>query len=165
MRYRIAAPVLLLLGMMPWAELPAQGQTAQTTFQVKSRVQAVCDVNALDLDFGFYTGQTDSARPASTQMQVTCTPGTTYQVGLSEGTSPGATINQRKMMSGASSLNYQLYSDSARSIIWGNTPGTDTVTGVGNGLANDYTVYGAIAPKQSVPAGSYADTITLRIYY
>ena len=72
---------------------------------------------------------------------------------------------QRKMVSGANNLNYQLYSDSARSTIWGETTGTDTVTGVGTGLAQDHTVFGAIPGTQNIPAGDYADTITVRIYY
>ncbi|MGH0352580.1 spore coat protein U domain-containing protein [Sinorhizobium meliloti] len=33
--------------------------------------------------------------------------------------SGGATAAARRMLSGASVLNYQLYSDSARSVIWG----------------------------------------------
>ena len=45
------------------------------------------------------------------------------------------------------------------------TPGTDTVTGVGSGLAVDHTVFGAVPAAQVVPAGDYQDTITVRIYY
>ena len=65
----------------------------------------------------------------------------------------------------ATALNYQLYSDSTRSAIWGNTPGSDTVTGVGTGLTQDHTVFGAVPAAQSVPAEEYADTITVRIFY
>jgi spore coat protein U-like protein len=166
MKPRVRSAFLVLLGLMSWAELHAQSQTVQTTFRVSARVEAVCQVTAVDLDFGVYTGvQGGPVRVGSTQMQATCTPGTTYNVGLNEGTTAGATINQRKMASGANTLNYQLYSDSARSVIWGNTVGTDTVTGVGNGLAIDHTVYGSLPGGQAVPAGDYADTITIRIYY
>jgi spore coat protein U-like protein len=162
MKKRIA--ILSMLGMMPWVALLAQ-QQATTTFKVSARVDAFCLITALDLNFGIYTGQAGVQRIGSTQMQATCTPGTTYNVGLNEGTTPGATINQRKLALGSNTLDYQLYSDSARSIIWGNTPGTDTMTGVGNGLAYDFTIYGAIPAGQAVPAGEYADTITVRVYY
>jgi spore coat protein U-like protein len=165
MKYRIAVPVLLMLGMLPWVALHAQQQTAQTTFQVKARVSAVCEVTATDLDFGTYTSNTGSSRLGTTTLKATCTPNTTYNVGLNEGTSPGATVNARKLVSGANNLNYQLYSDASRSVIWGNTTGTDTVTGIGTGLAVDHTVYGSVAAKQVVPAGDYADTITVRLYY
>lgn len=156
--------VLLALGMMPWAGLHAQ-QTAQTTFRVQARVNAVCEVTATDLDFGTYTAQSGTPLQGTTMLRATCTPNTTYNIGLNEGTSPGATVNQRKMVSGAQVLNYQLYSDSSRSTIWGNTTGTDTVTGVGSGLAQDHTVFGSIPASQVIPAGDYSDTITVRVYY
>lgn len=163
MKQRIA--VLLMLGLMPLAELHAQSQTVSTTFRVNARVEAVCEVTASDLAFGTYTAQAGTPLQGTTLLRATCTPGTTYNVGLDAGTSPGATINQRKMASGANSLNYQLYSDSARNTIWGNTTGTDTVTGAGTGLAVDHTVFGAVPAAQVVPAGDYQDTITVRVYY
>jgi spore coat protein U-like protein len=163
MKHRIA--VLLMLGLMPWAELYAQQQTATTTFRVTAKVQAVCAVTATDLDFGTYTSQSGTALQATTLLRATCTPNTTYHVGLDQGQSPGATVNARKMVSGANALNYQLYSDTSRTTVWGNTTGTDTVTGVGNGLAVDHTVFGAIPAAQVIPAGEYQDTITVRVYY
>jgi spore coat protein U-like protein len=156
--------VLLVLGILPWAALHAQ-QTAQTTFRVSARVQAVCDITASDLAFGNYTAQSGSPLLGTTLLRATCTPNTSYNVGLNEGTSPGATVNQRRMVSGANVLNYQLYSDASRSTIWGNTAGTDTVTGVGTGTAQDHTVYGTVPAAQVVPAAEYADTITVHIYY
>src|SRR5687768_5496950 len=118
--------VLLVLGTLPGATLHAQ-QTAETTFRVTTRVQAVCEITATDLNFGDYTAQSASPLLGTTLLRATCTPATTYNVGLNEGVSPGATVTARKMVSGASVLNYQLYSDSARSTVWGNTTGTDTV--------------------------------------
>src|SRR5688572_17709128 len=115
MKQRIA--LLLMLGLLPWAELHAQSQTVSTTFRVSARVEAVCEVTATDLAFGSYTAQAGSPLQGTTLLRATCTPGSTYNVGLSEGTSPGATVNQRKMASGTNALNYQLYSDSGRSTI------------------------------------------------
>lgn len=164
MKQRIA--VLLMLGLMPWSELHAQ-QTATTTFRVLTKVQAVCAVTATDLDFGTYTSAGGSPLQGTTLLRATCTPNSSYNIGLNEGTTAGATVNQRQMKpaAGTQNLNYQLYSDSSRSTVWGNTTGTDTVTGVGTGLAVDHTVFGAIPAAQKVPAGDYSDTITVRIYY
>jgi spore coat protein U-like protein len=155
---------LLALGMMPWIGLHAQ-QTAQATFRVSARVDAVCEVTAADLEFGVYVAQSDAPLAGTTLLRATCTPDTTYYIGLDQGQSPGATVNQRKMVSGAEVLNYQLYSDASHSVIWGNTTGTDTVTGVGTGLAQDITVFGSIPASQVIPAGDYTDTITVRVYY
>ena len=156
--------VLLALGIVPWVGLHAQ-QTAQTTFKVSARVNAVCEVTATDLDFGTYTAQNNTPLQGTTLLRATCTPGTTYYIGLDQGQAPGATVNQRKMVSGAEVLNYQLYSDSNYSTIWGNTTGTNTVTGSGTGIAQDHTVFGSIPASQVIPAGDYSDTITVRVYY
>jgi spore coat protein U-like protein len=45
------------------------------------------------------------------------------------------------------------------------TTGTDTVNGVGTGLSQDHTIVGAVPAAQVIPAGGYADTTTVRIYY
>jgi spore coat protein U-like protein len=163
MKKRVA--LLLMLGSMPWAAVQAQSQTAQTTFKVTTKVQAVCNVTAVDLAFGTYTSAAGTPLTSTTLLRTTCTPGSTYNVGLDAGTTTGATVNARKMASGANALNYQLYSDSSRTTIWGNTSGTDTVTGTGTGLPVDHTVYGAVPANQTVPAGDYQDTITVRIFY
>src|SRR5436190_21487916 len=162
MKWRIA--LLLVFGGLPWANLYAQ-QTAQTTFRVSATVNAVCDISASDLSFGTYSAQTATPLQGPTLLRATCTPATTYNSGLNEGVSPGATVTARKMVSGANVLNYQLHSDSARSTNWGNTTGTDTVTGTGTGVAVNHTVYGQVPAAQNIPAGIYADTITVRIYY
>ena len=155
--------VLLMLGA--WAGAQAQ-ETAEATFRVTARVNAVCEVTADNLDFGAYSAQDGSPLRGESLLKATCTPGVSYQIGLNQGTSPGAAVEQRKMVSAASvALEYQLYSDSARSSIWGNTPGTDTVTDVGTGLRQDHTVYGNVPAAQLVPADNYEDTITVRIYY
>lgn len=41
----------------------------------------------------------------------------------------------------------------------------NTVSGAGTGLAQDYTVFGGVPAAQVVPAGAYADAITVRVYY
>ena len=101
--------VLLVLGLLPWAGIHAQGQNVvSTTFRVTATVNAVCEVTATDLAFGTYTAQSGTPLQGTTLLRTTCTPGSTYNVGLNEGTSPGATVNQRRMVSGANNLNYQL---------------------------------------------------------
>lgn len=156
--------VLLVVGMLASAELPAQ-TPASTTFRVSANVQAVCAVTATDLDFSNYNAQSGSPLLGQTMMQVNCTPGSGYHIALNAGTSPGATVNQRKMVSGANRLDYQLYSDANRTKIWGNTVPVNTVFGVGTGVAQQLTVFGSVPAAQVVPAGSYTDTITVNIYY
>jgi len=95
-----------------------------------------------------------------------CTSGTPYNVGLDVGTGVGATIATRKMTSGGgNTVNYSLYSNSGRTLLWGTTIGTDTVSGVGTGSNQALTVYGRI-PVQSTPApATYSDTIVTTVTY
>ena len=75
-------------------------------------------------------------------------------------------MTTRKMTGPASALlSYALFSDSARTVNWGQTIGTDTVTGTGNGSIQAITVYGQAAAAQYVAPGAYADTITATVTY
>src|SRR5262249_56597254 len=97
---------------------------------------------------------------------VTCTNTSPYNVGLDPGTATGATVTTRKMSGpGGALLAYALYQDAAHTKNWGNTVGTDTVAGTGNGNAQSLTVYGQVAAGQYVTPGAYADTITATITY
>ena len=62
-------------------------------------------------------------------------------------------------------LGYKLFRDSGRTLNWGNTVGTDTVSGTGNGIAQLLTVYGQVPAGQFPRPGNYADTITATITY
>ena len=55
------------------------------------------------------------------------------------------------MTNGSNTINYLLYTDSARTTVWGNTVGTDTVAAIGNGASQSFTVYGRV-PAQTTPA-------------
>jgi len=145
------------------AAVPALASTATTTFNVTATVQATCLISASNLGFGTYTG---SAIATTTTLSVTCTNGTTYNVGLNAGTSAGATVSARAMTGpGAAILDYALYQDSGHSTNWGNTVGTDTKSGTGNGSAQTLTVYGNLTGNQYPTPGSYSDTITATITY
>jgi spore coat protein U-like protein len=123
---------------------------------------AGCGISASNLSFGNYTGTVNNA--VST-IQVGCSSGTPYNVGLDQG-AHGGSVTTRKMQNGTALLNYALYSNSGRTTNWGNTVGTDTVAGTGTGVVHSLTVYGQIPAGQSVTTtGSYTDTITATVTY
>jgi hypothetical protein len=62
--------------------------------QSPHRFRATCTISATGLSFGAYTG---TALPGTSTITVTCTGGTTYNVGLNPGTATGATVTTRKM--------------------------------------------------------------------
>jgi spore coat protein U-like protein len=118
--------------------------------------------------FGSYTGGVDNS---TTTITVTCTNGTSYNIGLNPGLAPGATVSTRAMACttsgtcGSTTLAYALYQPGGTTTNWGQTIGTDTVAGTGTGTAQTLTVNGQIAAGLTPEAGSFADTITATITY
>ncbi len=156
-------------GQIPAGQVVAPGtytdtlSTATTSFQVTAVIQATCTIVANPLAFGNYTGVILNS---TTTIFVTCSKLAAYSVGLNAGTSTGATVTNRRMTGPAAAiLNYKLFSNSGLTTNWGNTVGTDTVAGTGNGAAQSLTVYGQIPAGQLVRPGSYTDTITATITY
>jgi spore coat protein U-like protein len=144
----------------------AAAATATTTFAVNSTVNAACAILASNLSFGLYDPTATTATSGSTNLGLTCTNGTPYDVGLDEGVGAGATVALRKMNAGGSNnLTYSLYSDSAHTSVWGETVGADTVAGTGAGVAQSLTVYGLIPAQQTVQPGVFTDTITVTVTY
>jgi spore coat protein U-like protein len=137
--------------------------TVTTTFSVQATVQATCLISAGALSFGTYTGlQIDVA----STLTITCTSTTTYNVGLNAGTATGATVTTRKMTGPVSAkLNYAMFRDSAHTLNWGNTVGTDTLSSTGTGSALLSSVFGQLAAGQVVTVGAYSDTIIVTVTY
>jgi spore coat protein U-like protein len=145
------------------ASVTGNFSTVTTMFSVTATVMAGCNISASSLSFGTYSG---SIVNSNATVSVSCTPTTLYNVGLNAGTAAGATVTTRAMTGvGGALLHYSLFSNSAMSINWGKTVGSDTVTGTGNGLSQALTVYGRIPAGQSVNPGSYTDTITATLTY
>ncbi len=145
---------------------PAIASTATTTFSVNATVLSVCSVSASALNFGNYDPTSATDLDASTTLDVLCTDGTSFTVGLNQGTASGATVSSRAMVNGANTLDYALFQDAGRTTNWGNTPGSDTpAADTATVTANSLTVYGRVTAGQNVPAGGYSDTITVTVNY
>jgi spore coat protein U-like protein len=136
------------------------------TFQVSLNVQADCAIAANPLDFGS-TGVIDNNLDQTTNVSVTCTKGTPYTVALDAGSTTGSDIGNRllKGATGSDTVKFNLYRDTAHTQVWGQTTGSDVVTGVGNGSAQPITVYGRV-PAQTVPtADTYTSTVTATVAF
>ena len=69
------------------------------------------------------------------------------------------------MVQGTNSIAYQLYQNSGRTTVWGNTVGTNTVASTGTGNSQPLTVYGNVPAQATPPAATYNDTITVTVTY
>ncbi len=138
--------------------------TENASFTVSANHTGTCTVSATDLDFGS-TGGLPTSVDATNTLDVTCTGGMAYDIGLDGGESGATDPTQRKMSLGANEVTYGLYMDSDRTTAWGDTIGTDTYSGTGTGAVQTYTVYGRVPAQTSPPAGTYTDTIVVTITY
>jgi spore coat protein U-like protein len=143
----------------------AHAATEQTTFTVSATVVAACAVSASNLSFGNYNPTLGSANDNQTSLLVTCTNGAGYNVGLDAGAGSGATPAARKMMNSTNALLYTLYRDSNRTLVWGDSVGSNTLASTGTGAQQTVNIYGRIGAAQTAPAGSYSDTITVTVTF
>ena len=143
-----------------------QAATATTTFAVTATVLKFCTVVATPMVFGNYTSSTDAV--STSEITVTCTNGTPYDIGLDAGTAAGATVTTRQMSGTtvtAARLNYFLYSDTGRTVNWGNTVNTDTVHITAGATPIISTVFGRVPSGQFVAPDAYLDTIAVTVTY
>ena len=137
--------------------------SSSSSFTVIAVIQASCAITASAMNFGTYTA---AVIHTTSTLTITCTNTTPYNVGLNAGTGSGATVSNRKMTSPANAtLNYSIFRNSAWTQNWGNTVGSDTLPGTGNGVAQTITAYGQMAAGQFGNPAVYKDTITATITY
>lgn len=142
---------------------PAWAGSQTSTFNVTTTVNANCLISTNTLDFGNYSGtQID----ASTTLGINCTNGTPYTVALNAGTGSGASFANRILTAGSSTMIYNLYTDTARTTIWGDgTSATQLINNTGSGTNQTFTVYGRLPGTQTPTNGTYTDTITVTVSY
>jgi spore coat protein U-like protein len=162
--------VALMLGGSAFAASPLSPKT--TTFNVSSDVIANCTISATDLSFGNYDpvgANATTPLDVNTTVSVLCTKGASgVTVGLDTGTH---VVGGNRFMADAVSgdtLQYELYSDSAHSSVWGNA-GTGLVGwatfGPISGGAVAKTVYGRVPQAQDKTVGHYTDVITATVNF
>lgn len=167
---RVAFGVALVAGMSYSASIRAADVTGNLS--ASSTVVNNCTVSTAPVAFGDYdpvSANDATARDATGTVTVTCTSGAAATVKLGQGANadPGSTdaAPLRRLTDGTNFLSYQLYSDAGRTTVWGNDGATD-VDHTGTGAAVDLTVYGRIAAGQNtVPAGSYTDTVLVTVSF
>lgn len=129
-----------------------------------------CTISASGVAFGAYNPQSSTARDGTGTLNLACPPSVTAPIVALDAGLWGA-VNARRLSSGSFTLNYNLYTTTARSVIWGNGllgTVTQTLSGgtVSGGTRNfSRTIYGRIPALQNVGAGTYGDTITITVIF
>lgn len=165
--------LVLLMGSALGACGLANAATTTANFDVTITIPPLCDVSTTaptNMAFATPTSLTAAIDQTST-ITVRCTNGSSYNVGLNAGSATSATVTSRKMTgltTTTATVGYNLYSDTGRTVNWGNTVGTDTVTRVGDGTNQTLTVYGRVPASSLNPAPiaqNYKDTVTVTVTY
>jgi spore coat protein U-like protein len=172
----IIAPVFLGLTLLCSVAAPAfaddpgplTAKTTTSTLNVQATVMAGCAVTGNTLDFGQTSGvdalvSVTAAQRPQTTINVLCTKGVAYQVGISDGANVSA--GQRRMKNGTDYINYELYKSLTGSDRFGDTDTTQRVSGTSTGVSVGVPVYGQIVSGAIVGAGQYLDTATITVYF
>jgi spore coat protein U-like protein len=130
-----------------------------------------CSVANATLAFGTYNPVIGTPTTANASITVTCSAVVSlstqvpYTLLLSAGS---GTITNRKMVSGANSLPYNIYTTSSYTTVWDNTTGVSgnvTVTPLLGQGTDTQIAYGRILAMQPVPVGMYIDTLVITVNF
>jgi spore coat protein U-like protein len=121
-----------------------------------------------NINFGSYDVLSNLNNDSTGSISVTCTTFSIITTSLGPSPNSGG-FNPRKMKNTITSdlLNYNLYTTSARTTIWGDgTQGTSTVFNIlfANGTFNR-TIYGRIPAGQDVGIGNYGEVLVVTINF
>ena len=131
-----------------------------------------CTINAVGMEFGDYDGRNPQPLDSYTTLIYVCSPipgqgpPATALVQISTGFSPS--YFPRKMSGPGGELNYNLFLDSTRQVVWGDGSGGTEFLTVDSPRPNQEVtvpVYGRIEPLQPASAGRYMDVLTVTIFF
>ncbi|MGE0179530.1 MAG: spore coat U domain-containing protein [Sphingomonas sp.] len=135
-----------------------------------SPAAAACSVSVTGVAFGNYNPGNAAPDDSTGTINATCliiddVPSVAISTGSSGSFSP------RQMASGGADLNYNLYTDASRAIVWGDgTRGTSAANLLLQGsffIWRTYarTIYGRIPAGQNVTTGAYSDTLVVTVTF
>jgi len=167
-RIVIVLAVFAVVCIAAVSRLSGQGQQQSASLTVSANVVKNCTITTAPVAFGNY----DSVAANATApldgvgtITVKCTKGAAAKVGLNAG--GNATGTTRRMAGGtAEYLTYELYQDTGRATIWGDTETTALdVPAAPNQTPRDFTVYGRVAQAQEAAIGAYTDTVLATVNF
>jgi spore coat protein U-like protein len=157
-----AALLCLIAGMAP-----LRAAEKSSNLEVGARIVAGCTAGQVlagettfgTLDFGLHalilTPIDLTGSQGAGAIRLSCTGGLPWRVVMNYGAH--AASGQRRMHdSGSGYVNYQIYSDSARTAVWDDVVG---VSGTGDGLDQWLPVFARVPAPQVPTPGTYTDTV------
>jgi spore coat protein U-like protein len=144
----------------------ADAGTTTANLRIQATVVSFCSVVGNTLDFGQVSQGGGGGQRPQTNINVTCTLGLPFQVGINNGTY--VSNGQRRMKNDASNdyLSYELYKSLTGTDRFGDAIVSERVNGIGTGTTPVIVpVFGQILSGQSVPTGNYLDNAVITVYF
>ena len=144
------------------------GQTSSANLSVSANVVKNCTITTAPVAFGNYDPVAANATAPLDgvgTVTVTCTKGAPAKVGLGVGNNSQGTT--RRMNGGTDAyLTYELYKDTGRATVWGDTIDTALdVPAAPNRNPRNFSVYGRVPQAQDATVGAYADTVVATVNF
>ena len=136
----------------------------------------VCNFSsAAGVAFGVYDDSSSMPRDTATNMTINCTrnggpPNVSVTLALGPSATSGSSSNRSMRQGNGSIINYNLFRDSSRGLVWGQTPGVDTITNSlsipnKSTVSISFTIFGRISALQNASVGTYGDSVMATISY
>jgi spore coat protein U domain-containing protein, fimbrial subunit CupE1/2/3/6 len=163
---------LLILGVV--AAAPALAATSTSNMAVSGSVASSCIIVAGPLSFSAFNPVTGTAVDAEATLTVSCAVGTpNVFITLGQGAHAGGgstdAVPVRRMVHATDTtafLSYNLFQETSRTTLWGNTPGTAPAAFTSTGLAQLVTVFGRITATQPTALiGAYTDLVVATVNF
>ncbi|MHC5785256.1 Csu type fimbrial protein [Pseudomonas idahonensis] len=138
---------------------------------VNMTVSNDCVITAPNISFGSAPVVSAFATVTGQTISLSCTKGSAYTVGLSDGQQPVSAGGRRRMISGSNYLAYDIFK-SAGNTRWGSVgsarrSSTDAEVNPGNGLGTGSQIFNYNAriytDQNTPPAGTYIDNVVLDV--
>ena len=132
---------------------------AATALLAATQAWADCSVDTTGIAFGAY--DTFHVAPLDGVGSVTVACDSAYTILLGGGSGG---VGDRRMQGSRFTLQYNLFVDASRSIVWGDgSSGSSTVAGSAG--QHTHTVYGRIPARQNVGGGNYSDSLIISVNF
>lgn len=122
---------------------------------------ATCSASTVGVHFVTYDPFDPSPLESVGNINVSCDSTASFTISLSPGSGSYAA---RSMVNGGHVMEYNLYSDPSRLIIWGDGSSNSSAVSA-TVTTGDFAVYGRVPARQNLPAGTYSDTLVVTITY
>ncbi|QJR14834.1 Csu type fimbrial protein [Usitatibacter palustris] len=162
---------ILAAAILAAASIGAHAATTSGTIGVSASVGSNCILTTTPIAFGVYDPLSATPKQGTGTVQLVCTVGATPAVAIDNGLN--ASGAQRRLISGVNTLNYDVFqptTNAAGAACAFATPYPAVapgfvLTAAPSTASRSYNICGQVPISQSVPNGSYNDTVTATITF